>query len=600
MTWIKKNNVLNSKVTTLPVVVGSHYTEGSVVVVSGDYGEVEWCVVNGAWKAIRALTDLFFYINPSGVDLLTNGGISTPLQSLRYVTTVLIPKQVKNVTIYLVSFNDETIIDDVGELNGIIRTKDTDIISIIGYTTIPTLPETITLGLGEEEVTYFQGALREYEAISTSLIHTVVHSGGVVTLGTDPITNRQYIAWPFLNFKGIGISGGQKIYNTLSGEQTFITDLVQDGQSYLYLKSPIFTNDADNFEIVAQAETVRWIQSTTSGTCYPISLGSKDSIYVLNRGVRPVPGDHSAIKLQQITLSCINLDVQVNLKRLLLMDRGVSGRSYESSFYNCSRPIISTETEFDTLRLHYTPEFITNRSVVRYGCNVHYSQTTTPISHRKSTGYFELDDLILQESMDLIYDTGILFYTTYFDVTWLSVYKSTVTIKNSLLDFAKFESDVASRGIVNLTDGYLRIDSENVIMNTNDNIGSVAAFKIEKGGVIDSRGGSLTYLNVSQILIGSSSKGIYGYEASKTYDVIEDLLSERLAPDGVIGISKDQPGNVYIRVNNKWVIRAGNQYSSEEFEAMFAVPNIIVPNGLEIFNTTIGREMTWTEQAQAQ
>jgi len=253
------------------------------------------------------------------------------------------------------------------------------------------------------------------------------------------------------------------------------------------------------------------------------------------------------------------------------------------------------------LRIDATPEFITNRSLIRDQIDIYQSQTSNPKSYW-TTGITDIDSLHDPSNRADSYATGILFYTTIFSITGMELYKSLVTIKNCAIDYIGV-IDSGEVSVVNVVDSYLRMDYENIVMNGNivNYPVDVTMFSKLENGVIDSRIGNILTFN-TPVLFNSadlSSSGVYKHHASIVYDNIDQLLGAQIVTDGTIGLSKDAPGNIYIRINNKWVIRAGNQYTTEDFESMFANPNIIVPNGLEIFNTTIGREMSWIEPESA-
>lgn len=603
MVWIKNNDILNPRVTTLPPATGSHYVEGSIVVIEASYGIVEWKIIGGVWTPVKALTDINMFIDVNGVNSILNGSSDTPLQTTQYATT-LIPKQIKNLNITLMSTTEDPAHSGLCVLKDLIKTNESDIITISGdyditYGEMPTEIASVTYAMGNR--------VKVLHLATSDLPTGVIHADEVDAIGVDPITGLQYITQPAFDFKLNGVYAGAVIQNTTTNEFSFVAGTRYDDQGYLFISDPIFNNATESYQILSGAFQLRWIMIDpnsgnvdTAGKCFPVIANTSNALFVLNNegGLTDITtGDFFyGVNFPLATIQLENIDHIVKLNKLMCVGWQNGGENTISHFINCTKPVVNTEVYYESLLVQRTPEFIFNRSIFVYLLEMSHCNSTVPVAHTLEVCP-DLDYTYNRLSPDNNYDTGIVILNSLLYISTAIIYKSIISVQKSWIDGSEWspEDGGETTGLVQVSDSYVRVDGDNILLNTE----TLPGFYVSNNGVFESRYGDIYRLMADTVVDNHSETGSYRYTSRKTYVSIDALLADTLVANHVIGLIETEPGNMYTRMDNMWVPRSGNQYTTEQSDVLFAAPNVMIPNGLEIFNTTIGREVTWLEPEQA-
>lgn len=590
MNWILKNSVYNPDVTELPE---TNVEDGSIVVLTAGYGRVQYEMINGSWIAVKALTDIVMYFATTGTDGPLLGGTSgSPLRTLEYAVNNLIPKQIKNLTIHILSNTSIDGHNGYGNFNHLIKTDPSDKITIVG-TPIVT-PNTSTTCLSS--VGMFGNRFLQL-VIDDTLSPTIIASGGIPTLGET--NGVQYISWPEYNFANVGVKPGQVIYNTDTLAFSVVTKTTFNGEGFLYIADHIFANDSQHFAVLEPPVDQRWIMITGStdnskvGKCFPV-IGSTYTAFIVENtlgGVNPGQGDVlTCVNFPKATVVFNDTDLLVDLVTIKSSVFVNNEGSATTSFTKCTNLISATSVDFDSIELYRTPHFVANRCKTIYSVYIENSRSTTPKYYDGSLAPEELVDLYDGGTLENNANTGIFFISSVLAITELFAYKSAVTMRHSLLD--GIGSPNLHSGVVLLIDSFMEVDGTNVYFNAASEDGEIYIFHVTDNSVLDAPLENEIYqINAPDYVLYDSTSGQYRSRNFKQYTSRVNLLNDKAVMNGILGTIETEPGNIYLRQNDEWVVMAGNRYTTSE---MPSDVDFVLPSGLEIFDVTNNRERTWS------
>lgn len=616
MAWITNNSELNPKLSFLPDT--ENYTEGSIVVLSLSIGDIEYILNSGLeWVPNRALTDINVFISNGGMDDMSRGDVDNPIKTLQFFLNNL-PRKIKNINIYL---NDISSLDNhngFGLFTDFEMIDPNNYIHIHGRTTMATEVMTGVI----ETSTIFNGMLYKIsvdDALEYSAYLKINNS--ITGFGTDTDTGWQYIERTSYSFIEEGFYVGQVVYNDFNNAYSYVTKVedLKGGTGRLYLLNTIFTAIGQFFSGLIPEEKAQFIRCENSittekiGQVWPVlSIGYDFFIVPVSPYWKIVTGDQTrCARLTKGTFVFDKVEHQIYIDKVMssIFTNAAETYSTPSMFRNCSNLISISQSNINSMSFIDSPNAVFNRCRCVDYWKFYNSFNNKPmfftnrdenekayvfnkdivdLAHYDSTGPIINGEIGIDSSQFI--NSGILFISSItLGLLSAELYKSAVSFENSIIHCANTSID---SDLITLDDSYLQIDDSNMVAQRYSNFLQDPSVLVLIGpnSKLDIPN-SLTNLYDVDIFykFTNNQGGVYRSVSCRTYDDRAEMLSDNNIHDGSIGCVVTEPGNMYLR-QRAWVVISGNKYTTDN---MPTPDKFIMPDGLEIFNLTLGREVTW-------
>lgn len=590
MAWIRNNSELNPKVTALPAL--TNYTEGSVTVITAPYGDVEYIVKNNTWVPNRALTDLNINVSSSGSNAINRGSEALPFQTLQYALSI-IPKKIKNLNIYLFDINEEGLHDAYGVFQNLEKTNPSDKITINGRT------------YGPMESTLFVNGSSKcfndlFRKISTNdLFEFSTYTKTILTVtnyGTEAGTGLHYVEVDNYNFKENGFYVGQVVYNDNNVAPAQIVKIeYNDTIGRLYLTETIFGVIGQTLAGIFTSSEMKFMECVNSVN--PEKIGMLWPVYAMGYNFVILPetpsyilqiGDEvEGVRLTLGTFVFDNVNLDINIKRIN-NDAYSNGLEFiYTSFKNCDSLVDLSQSNIKSLTSINSPNITFSKTVLKGYWYLERCFSNNPIYINFDT--FETDDnkdINNETYMNSNLNGNILIASSIVSVEEIIFNKSSVSVKNSV--FTGREKEEVDLSLLTLEDSYLQLDSSSAIVCVDT---EVPAIDIKNNSTLDmSETNKVDLYDVENFVNISTISGVYREKNFKVYETRAQMLGDVLVPNGIVGSVIEEPGNIYLRQSNKWVVMSGNRYTTV---LMPTTVDFTLPDGLEIFDLTLNREVTW-------
>ena len=591
MAWIKLNSETNTKVGTLPQ--AGYSTNGSICVLETLYGDIEYMFVENVWVPIRALTDITIYISEdTGVDAVYNrGSLAAPFASLMFALT-LIPKKIKNLNIHILRMSETIAHDAYGKFENFIGTEPNNFISITGTTY--SLQEAgftcsaASLIFDDNYVKIDLTGLIEYSS------YEIVYSGAISAFGVDVDTGLQYVTVANTDIATMGIEFAQGVQNNNGGGLTFIYDIEQVGSDVkIYLLNSVFTAVGQVMNVFKASGELQFIKCTSSsdtnkiGTVWPVLSVHPSAIVVPKAPTKdPISGDvFEGCSLPAGTFDFINTSLNISIDKVLCTNHSMAEYGVPC-FKNCNGFITFNQSTVNNLFTYNSPNLLIFRSNV-YGTPTLINSFSVSPDHLESSLITEITDL--NYVPDIKIDSNNIIISSIVSIDSLSLYKSSLSLRHTTVRNRKINP---GEYFIGLLGAYIQADDTSTLVSAETEEATYYDIYSVNNSTIDipvetpmARKG---YKNPIHIQPGS---GMYRESNYRLYANRDDLLSDITISDGIIASVITEPGNIYLRQSGKWIPATGNRYTTEN---MPTSTDFTLPVGLELFNLTLGREITWT------
>lgn len=592
MAWKRNNSELNPKVTVLPNL--TNYVEGSLTVLTAPYGDIEYIVKNNTWIPNRALTDITINVSSSGVDSIQRGSEAQPVQTLQYVMSI-IPKKIKNLTIKLLDIDDSSSHNGYGQFYNFEKIDPNNKITIIGRTIGPME----SFMLVNASNTCFNSLLRKIGVDDSFEYSTYTKTIKTVSAyGTDPETGWNYIDVNNYNFRSNKFYIGQVVYNETNLAYSFISKIEQNGTvGRLYLLDTIFGVVGQQMAGIFPSDEMKFVECIDSidpekiGIVWPVLSMSYNAVilpetpsYILSSG-DVIQG----VSLPRGTFVFNNVNLDVDIKKINHSFYSDVEEDIFTTFKDCDGFINFSQSRLTDLFVTNSPNIAFSKTILRRNCYIERCFSTLP----KYIDYETFDttdnkDINNETYMNSDLNGGIIIASSIIYPDNIVLEKSSVSIKHSIISGIEQRVGDPSLERITLKDSYLQLDSTSIVSNF---IEEPPTILVGENSNIDMKNtDKINLFDVSNPYKIDTTSGFYKELNFKTYETRDQMLEDILIPNGILGNVITEPGNLYLRQENKWVVITGNKYATVD---MPTSPDFTLPDGLEIFDLTLNKEVTW-------
>lgn len=593
MAWVRVNAETNPTRTTFPetAVIGSLFT------LQQSIGTVEYRVESDGlstdWMPYRALTDIEMYISDiNGQDEFGRGTEAQPFTTLEFAVSML-PKYLKNVTIHIVrsSIPGDGNHNAYGLFSDFIKIDPSNTITIIGSprsvqeTSFSVTNVGLILGDSFRQLTLA-------EPIESSSYDMTVNLA-IASYGTDADSGYQYVLLTGQDAYFMDVAVGYGVVNAANNAIAYVTGSENVGDdARIYLSTPIFTANGQFINIYKPTDEINFVECTSSttpnkdGVVWPVYAITPTTIVVPNSpAVNPIAGDSfRGVSLNPCTFEFVNIDHNVTIARVDNSYHDTAETDY-TLLANVRGRVSFEQCKIQKLTVDKSPYVTFNKTLI-----VDTLAIGESFSYQAPWAYSPPNDdfgsIVVYEGFNPSVSCVIL--SSILTITDLQLYKSALALKRSTI----LCSRTSSGNLINMEHAYLELDSTSMITDARILDGTVTAIRIgENSSVYQQPENEVRFFNTPVTFTTVASSGLFRAPTYKTYSSRLLMLKDKTVPNGVIGTVDAEPGNIYLRQDNMWVVMSGNRYETADLPSS---TDFYTPVGLEIFNITLGREMTWS------
>lgn len=382
-------------------------------------------------------------------------------------------------------------------------------------------------------------------------------------------------------------------------------DSVDENKGRMYLSDTIFTLVGQTVAGIFPAEKTKFVRSVTSddplreNMLWPVyAIGYNVVILADTMSYQLNIGDTiDTVDLPMFSLNIYDVNLDINISKLTTCKMG-DEYYYFSNLVNCSGLIDISQSYVSSLFTINTPNIAFHKTILSGPWALTRSFTTEPtFIDRLAQLEPDFDNGDVNNDMYEDISSGIFITSSIIYVKFWSLFKAAVSIRTSVISGKKWVIDtVPSTALVSIKDSYFHMDSTSILVDFNLGYDFI---EIGDNGVLDMKPDyQVRIYNVSNPIIVRSSSGFYREINYRSYETREKMLKDVFIPNGIFGNVFEEPGNLYLRQGDKWVVMAGNRY--EDTNMPMESEFLFLPDGLEIFNLTIDREVTWRTAPQVE
>lgn len=593
MAWVRVNAETNPTRTTFPPsgVIGSLFTlEQSI-------GTIEYRVEQDGldidWKPYRAVTDIVMYVsNINAQDEYGRGTEDQPFATLEFAIMML-PKYLKNVVIYI---KRSSVVGDIGHnayglFADFIKMDSTNTITIVGT---PRSAQETSFYVNNTGLVFGDTFLRLTltEPIESSSYDTTVNSA-IASYGTEAETGYQYVVLADQDINFMDIMTGYGVVNAANNSVAYVVKTENVGDdARIYLSHTIFTANGQFINVYKPTDEIKFIECTGSvtsgkvGVVWPVYAITPTTIVVpYSPSVNPVTGDSfRGVTLNPCTFEFINIEHDITITRLD-NDYHETAETDYTLLSNVKGNVSFEQCGIKNLTADKTPHLTFNKTLCSGALKIGESFSyLTQWARNPPNADFE--NIMVFEGFNP--NVSCIVLSSILSLDSLYLYKSAVGLKRTALVCTK----TTSGNFVLLSHSYLEMDTTSMITDARMLDGTIVGVNIGvNSSVYMDQENEVRFFNTPVTFTTTSSSSIFRQPTFKAYSNRTAMLKDKTAPNGILGTVDIEPGNIYLRQDNMWVVMSGNRYETTNIPSS---TDFYVPIGLEIYNITLGREMTWS------